>query len=46
VEVPVAVTKRSTPGTVYIPKNWTDVPINKMRNGEEGLVSVKISKAG
>jgi formate dehydrogenase alpha subunit len=46
VEVPVEVNKRSTPGTVYIPKNWVEVPINKLRNGEEGLVSVKISKAG
>ncbi|MCF8720417.1 molybdopterin-dependent oxidoreductase [Nitrospina gracilis] len=46
VEVPVEVSKRSVQGVIYIPKNWVDVPINKMRNGEEGLVSVKISKAG
>lgn len=46
VEVPVEINKRSTPGTVYIPKNWVEVPINKLRNGEEGLVSVNISKAG
>ncbi len=46
VELPVAVGARSTPGVVYIPKNWPDVPVNKLRNGHEGLVSVKISKVG
>ncbi len=46
VEVAVAVSSRSTPGVVYVPKNWTDVPVNKMRNGHEGLVAVKISKVG
>ncbi len=46
VQLPVSVNKRTTPGVVYIPKNWVDIPINKLRNGEEGLVSVKVSKAG
>ncbi len=44
--VPVEVSFVSTQGTVYIPKNWTEIPVNMLRNGEEGLVSVKISKAG
>jgi len=46
VQLPVTVSKRSTPGVVYIPKNWVDIPINKLRNGEEGPVSVKVSKTG
>ena len=33
-------------GTVYIPKNWPEVPVNALRNGEDGAVHVKISKAG
>ena len=31
---------------VYIPKNWAEVPVNDLRNGEEGLINVKVSKAG
>ena len=31
---------------VYVPKNWTEVPVNGLRNGEEGLVQVKVSKIG
>ena len=46
IELPVAFSTRSTPGVVYVPKNWTDIPVNNMRNGHEGLVSVKISKVG
>lgn len=46
VELAVQVGSRSTRGVVYIPKNWLEVPINQLRNGEEGLVSVKISKVG
>ena len=46
VELAVAVNNRSPQGMVYIPKNWGDIPINMMRNGEKGLVSVKISKVG
>jgi hypothetical protein len=30
---------------VYVPKNWIGTPINMLRNGEEGPVSIKISKA-
>jgi hypothetical protein len=30
---------------VYIPKNWPEVPVNALRNGEDGTVHVKISKA-
>ncbi len=45
VDLPVEVNGRSPKGIVYIPKNWPDIPINMLRNGEEGLVSVKISKA-
>ena len=43
-DVPVTVTDRATPGVVYVPKNWVDVPVNKLRNGHQGLVSVRISK--
>ncbi len=32
-------------GMVYIPKNWPEVPVNALRNGEDGTVHVKISKA-
>tara|TARA_B100000686_G_scaffold346195_1_gene432333 strand:- start:78 stop:2654 length:2577 start_codon:yes stop_codon:yes gene_type:complete len=32
-------------GMVYVPKNWVNVPVNQLRNGEEGYVSVKVSKA-
>jgi hypothetical protein len=30
---------------LYIPKNWTTVPVSTLRNGEEGLINVKISKS-
>ena len=43
-EVPVAVTDRTTPGVVYVPKNWVDVPVNQLRNGHQGLIPVRISK--
>jgi predicted molibdopterin-dependent oxidoreductase YjgC len=46
VELPVEVNGRSTQGIVYIPKNWVDIPVNMLRNGEGGLVSVKVTKAG
>ena len=45
VEVPVAVTTVTAKGMVYVPKNWPAVPVNLLRNGEEGVVSIKISKA-
>jgi len=32
-------------GMVYLPKNWVEIPVNMLRNGEEGPVSIKISKA-
>ena len=32
-------------GIVYIPKNWVNVPVNQLRNGEEGLIAIKVSKA-
>ncbi len=43
-DVPVAVTDRTTPGVVYVPKNWVDVPVNKLRNGNRGLIPVRINK--
>ena len=43
-DVPVAVTDRTTPGIVYVPKNWVDVPVNKLRNGHQGLIPVRINK--
>jgi predicted molibdopterin-dependent oxidoreductase YjgC len=43
-DVPVAVTDRATPGVVYVPKNWVDVPVNKLRNGNQGLIPVRINK--
>ena len=46
VQVKIKTTKITTPGMVYIPKNWTEVPVNDLRNGEEGLINVKVSKAG
>ena len=46
VEVKVKTSKITSPGMLYIPKNWLNVPVNTLRNGEEGLVNVKISKAG
>ena len=46
VQVKIKTTKVTSPGMVYIPKNWTDVPVNDLRNGEKGLINVKVSKAG
>ena len=46
VEVKVKTTKVTSRGMLYIPKNWINVPVNTLRNGEEGLINVKISKAG
>ncbi len=45
VEVKVSASKITNRGMLYIPKNWTTVPVNALRNGEEGLINVKISKA-
>jgi len=45
-DIPVAVTDRTTPGVVYVPKNWVDVPVNKLRNGNRGLIPVRINKQG
>lgn len=45
-ELPVEVNTVTQKGMVYIPKNWVEVPVNMFRNGEEGFLSVKISKAG
>ena len=45
VEVPVTVNTVTAKGMVYLPKNWLDVPVNMLRNGGEGPVSIKISKA-
>jgi formate dehydrogenase (NADP+) alpha subunit len=45
-EVPVTVTDRTPPGVVYVPKNWVTVPVNKLRNGNRGLVPVRINKQG
>jgi len=44
VQVKIKTTKITSPGMVYIPKNWTEVPVNDLRNGEEGLINVKVSK--
>ncbi|MCH8312751.1 MAG: molybdopterin-dependent oxidoreductase [Nitrospinae bacterium] len=46
VEVTVKTSYVTTRGMVYIPQNWVDVPVNLLRNGEEGLVPIKVSKAG
>ncbi len=46
VEVKVKTSKITSRGMLYIPKNWANVPVNALRNGEEGLINVKISKAG
>jgi len=46
VQVKIKTTKITSPGMVYIPKNWAEVPVNDLRNGEEGLINVKVSKAG
>jgi formate dehydrogenase alpha subunit len=45
-DIPVAVTDRTTQGVVYVPKNWVDVPVNKLRNGDRGLIPVRINKQG
>jgi len=45
VEVKVKTSRVTSRGMLYIPKNWTTVPVNALRNGEEGLINVKISKA-
>ena len=44
-EVPILVNTITAKGMIYIPKNWVEVPVNMLRNGEEGPISVKISKA-
>ncbi len=46
VEVKVKTSPVSVKGMLYIPKNWTGVPVHSLRNGEEGVVSIKVSKAG
>ncbi len=46
VEVPVILSTVTAKGTVYVPKNWVAVQLNLLRNGEEGPVSIKISKLG
>ena len=46
VEVKVKTSKVTSRGMLYIPKNWTKVPVNALRTGEEGLINIKISKAG
>ena len=45
VEVPIVMNTVTVKGMVYLPKNWVEVPVNMLRNGEEGPVSIKISKA-
>ncbi len=45
VEVPVNVSAVAARGMVYVPKNWAEVQVNLLRNGEEGLVSIKVAKA-
>ena len=44
-EVPVKTSYVTTRGMVYIPQNWVEVPVHHLRNGEEGLISIKVSKA-
>lgn len=46
VELSVNISAVASEGMVYVPKNWPEVPVNLLRNGEEGLVSVKVAKAG
>ena len=29
-----------------MPKNWVDLSVNKLRNGDRGLISVRINKMG
>ncbi|MCH2417012.1 MAG: molybdopterin-dependent oxidoreductase, partial [Acidimicrobiales bacterium] len=45
VEVKIKTTKITSPGMIYVPKNWPEVAINDLRNGEEGLIQVKVSKS-
>jgi formate dehydrogenase (NADP+) alpha subunit len=45
IEVKVKTSKVTSRGMLYIPKNWTTVPVSTLRNGEEGLINVKISKS-
>jgi formate dehydrogenase alpha subunit len=44
-EVPILISTVTVKGMVYLPKNWVNVPVNMLRNGEEGPISIKISKA-
>ena len=44
VEVPIIVNAVTVKGMVYLPKNWVDTPVNMLRNGEEGPISIKVSK--
>ena len=44
VELPVEVNNVTAKGQVYIPKNWTEVAVNLLRNGGKGPVSVKVAK--
>ena len=41
----IKTTKITSPGMIYVPKNWPEVAINDLRNGEEGLIPVKVSKS-
>ncbi|GIT64425.1 MAG: hypothetical protein Ct9H300mP23_00520 [Nitrospinota bacterium] len=34
-------TKITSPGMIYVPKNWPEVAINDLRNGEEGFKTSK-----
>ena len=38
-------TKITSPGMIYVPKNWPEVAVNDLRNGEDGLIQVKVSKS-
>ena len=44
VELPVEVNNVAAKGQVYIPKNWTEIAVNLLRNGGKDPVSVKVSK--
>ena len=45
VQVKIKTTKVTSPGMIYVPKNWPEVAVNDLRNGEEGLIQVKLSKS-
>jgi formylmethanofuran dehydrogenase subunit D len=45
VQVKIKTSRVTSPGMVYIPKNWPEVAVNDLRNGEEGLIKVKVSKS-